>query len=220
MASKRDKFESSVYELMDSFDPTGKNSEYYKKLFSKMSATDFDNYVKALRDGKTQLSVQLPNSISKITLDDVIKIAEKYKTPIFSKVKYHDIHTERLYTTKYPMLILDMPIRRLSQYLHHKISLPEGDSRINPISGQVISPDKGATLSMVETQVLVSKGLDTSILELIKMRAGDLSAYRSIKHTIEESGEVSLKDVPLTGQPRSAISVKKFLRGMMIDTNL
>jgi len=218
--TKREQVESYILDLMDQVDPTGKNTERYKLLFKGLNGKQFDEFMHHLKQKDTQISVVLPNLSSDITSDSAIAIAKKRKVPVFAKVVFKDQKTGRAYTTKYEHLILTLPVRRLSQYLFHKISLPESDSHVNPVSGQVIPPDKGAALSAIETQMLVSKGLETSIIELVKIRAGDVNAYKAMKYQIEETGEVSLADVPMTGRPRSAITAQMYLHAMGINSNL
>jgi len=214
--NKRERVEEYIIKLAEEFDKFGsKNADRYRRIFAKMSNERFDAFMHALRDNKTQISIIMPNHINNMTTNDVIDIAKRRKVPLFSKIYFHDMLTGRRYLTKYKSLVITVPVRRLSQYLFHKISLPDGDSHVNPVTGQVIPPDKGAALSAIETQVLASKGLSTSIVELLKIRSGDMNAYRAMKYTIEEQGDVAMSDIPLTGRPRSVATVQCFLHGMM-----
>lgn len=220
MTDKRNAVEQYIYQLMDQVDSSGNNTKRYKELFAGMSNADFDKYMHNLRSGKTQIHVIVPNSNKKINTNTAVALAKKRKVPLFSKIWFNDLTTGRKYLTKYPVLILSLPVRRLSQYLFHKISLPESDSRINPVTGQVIAPDKGATLSNIEIQILAGKGLKSSIVELIKLRGGDVSGYKDLKFTIESEGEANLENIDLTNKPRATITASKYLHGMMIDSNL
>lgn len=221
MNSRRQRVEQYIIEMMQNFDAFGGvNVSHWKQFFSSLSDDDFDNFMQALRDKKTRLNVVLPNASSTITVNAVVDLAKKYDVNLFSRVYLHDMHTGRKYLTKYPMMILKLPVRRLSQYLFHKISLPDGDRHINPVTGQVIPPDKGAALSSIETQILASKGLEVSILELIKIRSGDMNSYNALKFNIEENGSATMADLPLQGRPRSTITVGRLLNGMMISSNL
>lgn len=218
MSDKRKKVEEYILNLAKEFDQYGgTNAERYKKLFSSMNNKQFDDFMIAIRDGKSQLNIILPNDKNSLTSNDAVEIAKKRNVKIFSRVYMYDPHTNRRYLSKYPMMVITSPVRRLSQYLFHKISLPDGDNHVNPVTGQVIPPDKGAALSAIETQVLASKNLSTSIVELIKVRSGDMSAYRAMKYTIEEQGEVSMKDLPMDNQPRSAITMKNYFHGLMLE---
>ncbi len=220
MNSRRQRVEQYIIEMMQNFDAFGGvNVSHWKQFFSSLSDDDFDNFMQALRDKKTRLNVVLPNASSTITVNAVVDLAKKYDVNLFSRVYLHDMHTGRKYLTKYPMMILKLPVRRLSQYLFHKISLPDGDRHINPVTGQVIPPDKGAALSSIETQILASKGLEVSILELIKIRSGDMNSYNALKFNIEENGSATMADLPLQGRPRSTITAGRFLHGMMISSN-
>jgi sRNA-binding regulator protein Hfq len=197
----------------------GKNVERWTNFLGSLSDEDFDNFMQALRDKKTRISVVLPNGTSTMTTNTAVELAKKYDVQLFSRVYLHDMHTNRKYLSKYPMMIINLPVRRLSQYLFHKISLPDGDRHINPVTGQVIPPDKGAALSAVETQILASKGLEVSVLELIKIRSGDMNAYNSLKFNIEQTGTASMADLPLQGRPRSTVTAGRLLHGLMIDSN-
>ena len=206
---------------MKDFDQYGGNNVLrYTKLFESMSDKTFHSYMESIRDKKIQLDVIIPNGTDKLTTNNLVDLAKRRNVQLFSRVFMYDPHTNRKYLTKYPMMVITVPIRRLSQYLFHKISLPDSDTHINPITGQVFSPDKGAALSAIETHVLASKNLSTSIVELIKLRAGDLNAYRTMKYTIEENGRVSLDEIPMTNQPRSVVTARNYFHGMMIDITL
>lgn len=217
----RKEAEDYILTLMSDFDKFGGNNvKRYTDLFSKLDNKQFDDFMHYISEGKSQLNVMIPNAKSTLNVQELIELAKQRDVNLFSKVIFHDPATNRKYKTAYKMMIIKSPIRRLSQYLFHKISLPESDTHTNPLTGQVIPPDKGAAFSAIETQVLASKGLSTSIIEMIKMRSGDMSAYHSMKYQIEENGEVSIKDVPMGNQPRSAITLANYFHGMMIDASI
>ncbi len=220
MSQRRIDAEAYIIKLMNDIDKTGANADYYAAKFDKMSTTEFDKYMKALRDGGTQLYSIMPNSTAKITTNSAIALAKKRKVTLFSRIWYNDLQTGRRFLSKYPVLVLPLPVRRVSQYLFHKLSLPDSDKKVNPITGQVIAGDKGAALSNVETQMLASKGLKTSIVELLKLRGGDVRGYYSMKQLIETTGSASFNDIDLTNKPRSVVTTGRYLHGMMIETDM
>lgn len=219
--NKRDKVEAYVIKLMKQVDQYGgNNAERYMELFADMNNAKFDLFMQNLKDGNTQLYVVLPNMSDDMNVDEAMELAKKRKVEIFSRIYFRDISTGRKYLTKYKFLVVKLPVRRLSQYLFHKISLPEGDRHINPVSGQVIRPDKGAALSSIEVQILASKGLESSIIELVKTRGGDTNAYNALKYQLEEEGVSSLAELPMENKPRSVTTTSLFLRSLGLSNNL
>src|SRR5574343_74968 len=123
MNKKRSNVENYILDLAEQFDQFGgSNVDRYKKMFMSMDDDQFDKFMHALRDGNTQLSIILPNN-SNISTNSVIDLAKTRDISLFEKVFLHDPHTKRRYKTKYPMMIITIPVRRLSQYLFNKISL-------------------------------------------------------------------------------------------------
>ena len=221
MNAKRKKAETYILTLMKDIDKSGKNTQRYKDIFSKMSDKQFDIYMKAMRDGSTNLFMYFENGTEdNITMNDIIAIAEKRKVKVFEKLKLYDNILDRWYESEYNAMIINVSVRRLSQYIAHKISLPESDTNVNPVSGQVIREDKGAKMSMIETAVLGSKGLTTTATELIKVRGGDTMAYQAAKNQMETTGKLNLGIIPMENRPRSAITAKVYLLALGIDSNI
>ena len=220
MNAKRKKVEAYILKLMSDIDDTGANKKRYKETFAKMSDKQFDDYMKAIRDGKTNLFMYFENGKDTFTMNDIIALAEKRKVSVFEKLNLYDDILDRWYESEYKAMILNVSIRRLSQYIAHKISLPESDTRVNPVTGQVFASDKGATMSMIETAVLGSKGLTTTATELVKVRGGDTMAYQSAKNQMETTGKLTLNTLPMENRPRSAITAKVYLSALGIDSNI
>jgi len=216
----RKKAEEYIINQISKIDPD-ENVKMYKEFFKSLDDKQFDEFMIALRDGKEQLSVQLPNLVKSITNDKILKIAEDIGVELFESIRFKDTSTDgREFVTEYKYLILEIPVRRVIQYLFHKISLPESDKKIDVMSGQVIKPDKGAKLSLIEAQILLNKGLDKSIVELMKFRGGDVSGYQKFKNQLETLGSVKMSDIASDTYPRSEIILDVFFKCMHIDNNL
>ena len=99
------------------------------------------------------------------------------------------------------------------------MSIPEGDSKIDILSGQVIKPDKGAGISQVEIQALYARNLSSIITEMLKYRGGDVVALAEFKRELEEQGRTTIgRD---TGSvSRSVVTVNNLLIGMHIESNI
>lgn len=197
------------------------NAKRYERFFKSLSDEQFDKFMKALKSKKTQLRIYMPNFKKNITNNEVIKIAKEFKVQLHDHVRLKNRISNTYYYTKHKLLILKLPVRRLKQYLFNKIRLPESDRRISKLSGQVMKPDKGSKISLAELYILASKGFEKSIIELIKVRGGDLEAYNKLKHKILDSGNVMLNELDLDkSKPKSVVVLDGFLKAIHIDINL
>jgi len=220
MNAKRKKVEAYLFKVLDDIDSTGANSKLYRTMFKKMSDTKFDQLMKKIRDGETRLFIMLPNMKNDLTMNDIVELAKKYAVDLYERVYLSDSQTGREYLTNKTYLILNLPVRRVKQYLFNKISLPESDSNVNLLTGQVINEDKGAKITDVETKILANKGLDTTLVELLKMRGGDTSLYQEAKRQIEETGDVSWEDLDINSMTKSVVIAGMFLEALMLEHNL
>lgn len=219
MNPKRKKVEEYILGTLKDMDPGGKNVKRYQKFFNELSDKDFDEWMRNIRDGKEILTYYTPIFGKAVSIADLVKVAKKIDLKLFSRLKIWDSVTESYYLTPHEYLVLRLPIRRMSQFVDHKLSVPEGDSRIDLLTGQVIKPDKAGSLSQVEIQALHARGLDNVILELIKFRGGDVRAFGDFKQELEETGRTSIgKD---TGSvARSAVMLQVLLSGAHIGSNV
>jgi hypothetical protein len=101
-----------------------------------------------------------------------------------------------------------------------KISVPNSDTKIDAFSGQVVKPDKGSSISSVEMQTILSKGLKVSIAELIRVRGGDISAYSHFRGQLEETGYASLNSIDNDSRARSSVILGTYFRAAHIDNNI
>jgi hypothetical protein len=219
MKSKRKKVESYIYSLMNKLDSSKNTTNIYKNLFKMMSDKQFQSFMEGIRDGDIRLIVILPNMKNDLKMNDIERIAEEYKVQIFDSLLFTS-STGRKYTTNKKYLILNLPVRRVKQYLFNKISLPESDERVNVLTGQVMPPDKGSKITDIETKILANKDLDTTILELIKLRGGDTKAYQEMKRLIEDNGTVSWDELSLDSTTKSVVVAGMYLNSLMLEHNL
>lgn len=212
----RAKVEKYIIEAISKIDKD--NSERYKERFKKMTNADFEKYMIALKNKETNLFVILPNMKKNLTNQKLFKIAKAFKVTLFDYIKFEDKNLDRSYYSNKKYLILDLPVRRVKQYLFDKIGIPESDKKISKLSGQVVQSDKGCKLSFIETQMLANKNMNDSVIELLKVRGGDLNAYYQFKNEILNSGEVNLSSLDLTeSKPKAVIVSEVILKAMHLD---
>ena len=218
MTPKRKKAQETILATMKELDPVGTTVKYYEDLFAKISDKEFDDYMKRIRDKEDVLVYYAPNIITKFDINDLLKLAKKHNLELLERIRIYDPVTDTYYLTPKKFLILQVPVRRFSQFIDHKLSVAEGDSRIDMLSGQVVKPDQAGSVSQIEFQTLYSRGLNKTIRELIKFRGGDVVAFGEFKRELEESGSASI-DVETGSVARSAVTIDVLFSGMHLETN-
>lgn len=218
MTEKRKKTQEFIISNMKKADPSGKNAARYTEMFAAMSDKAFDDFMVRLRDKKDVLVVYSANMVDKIDMSKLIVLAKEVGVELFERIRLWDDATQTYYLSPNKYCILQLAVRRMSQFVDHKLSVAEGDTRIDLLTGQVAKPDKAGSISQVEIQSLYAKGLENTIIELIKYRGGDVTAFAEFKRELEETGKTTIgRD---TGSVvRSAVVLDVLLSGMHIESN-
>lgn len=217
----RSKAEAYILKFMKDIDPSMNNFRIYKEKFSKMTDNQFHKYMTDMREGKTQLVVYSANMINNLTTTNLKNVAEKYNVSLFDHVDIWDNDLERFVRTSTKYLIVDVPIRRLKQTLSEKISVPDNDRVRSVQTDQVTGDSKGSSVSLIEAQIAIDKGLDEVVNEFFNIRGGNLEAVNTLKSVLENKGSVSSEDLKnVTTRPKVVQTVKSILHGMHIQSNL
>jgi hypothetical protein len=215
---KRKLVEQYILDKVKILDTSGINTKFYTDLFASYSDKQFHTWMTELQAGRTQLVFWAPNMKVKVRMEDILKIAEQIGVQLFQRLKLWDTTTKRYFKTPKRYLILRLPVRRLKQYLQSKISVPESDTTVDLFTGQVIKPDKGSAISLVEAQTLYSKGLTSGMTEFLNVRGGNIKAYASFKSQLEETGSGRMSDLDNGTRVRSAEVVNAFFTSMLIKS--
>lgn len=219
MAKNRKKAEAYILEKLAPIDKSGLSVKRYKEMFEKMNDAQFDKFMTDLKEGKEVLYVYYANMKNKISVAELRDYAKKLGVKLFERIRMWDEPTQSYYLTPNEYCVLQLPIRRMSQFIDHKMSVPEGDRKIDILSGQVVKPDKGAGISQVEIQSLYARNLNSTIVEMLKYRGGDVVAMAEYKRELEEQGKTTIgRD---TGSvARSVITMNNLLIGMHIESDI
>lgn len=218
MNEKRKKAQDFILKHISAVDPSGKNTERYKKKFAAMSDKEFDDYMWALREKNEVIYFYAANMVDTIKIPDLIAAAKGLGIKLFERIRMWDEPTQSYYLTPHEYFIIKIPVRRMSQFVDHKLSVGEGDKKIDLLSGQVVKPDKGNSLSQVEIQALYARGLEHTIKEMIKFRGGDVVAFAEYKRELEETGTTTI-DKETGSVVRSAVILDVLMSGMHIESN-
>ena len=198
----------------------GSNYERYKALFKSMNDAQFETYMKELRAGKRKLTFLAPNMKVVLKLENLMKAAENIGAELFTRLTFKDPATGITYTPDDKHMVLELPIRRTRQYLHHGTSVADSDTRIEAMTGQVTKPDQASKFSFPEMQLLYGRGMNKTIIEFMKIRGGDINAYANFKQQLEETGNFSQESLDPTTITRSVKVASLILKCMFLDNNL
>lgn len=216
----RKQAEEFILEFMKDIDPSMYNYEKYKNIFKDMDDKDFDEYMRKIRDKKASLVIFKPMYKANITVENNLKVADKYGIKLFERLKI--INDNKMsYMTDIEYLILKLPYRRQSQNLVKKINIPKDNKVIDELTFQPTGDSKGAKISFPELQVLIGMGLENTIEELIKYRGGDKNGFMYYNTAFMKFGRVSLKSLSyFSSGVKSTKLLKIYLLGMHIKSSL
>ena len=207
-------------DVLDTVEPEGQNSARYRSFLENMSVEEFDTFIKHLENNDTQIHMYMPNVKTVMKQENINKAAEKVGVLLQEKIWITDAVTGKKYLTPNEYVVLQLPIRRVSQFLLHKMSVPESDKKIDILTGQVTSSDRSSSITQVEIQSLFARDMKDTLIELVKIRGGDVNAYADFKQQISETGEASLENMEANSTARSVVIASTLLKGMMIGNNL
>ena len=216
----RAKIEARICQVFDIMDPSGDNSKRMKDMFAKMSDTGFAKFMELVRKGEYQINLIMPNVSKPVKMENLLKAADEVGLKLQQKLWIKDDVTGKKYLTNESYLILTLPIRRTQQEWDKKLSVPSRDKKVDLLTGQVIGEDDAAALSAPEIQSLGSRGLDKVLLELVRVRGGDVTAYGDFKRQQQETGQATLDSLNPNTRVRSADVARVLMYGMMLDSNL
>ena len=168
------------------------NVEIYKKFFSEMNDTEFERFIKDIEDSRKFISLTIPNfGKSKVTVENNFQVAEDLGVKFFQRVWIEGKDGLPTYLTPNPYLVVDLPVRRASQTLTKKISVPDHNKIVDSLTGQPTGESKGAKLSYPELQMCAAMNLDHSMVELMKFRGGDIGGNAALNGVISKYGRAS-----------------------------
>lgn len=220
--SNRKKAEKLILEFISDIDPGKDNIDLYKDKFKEMSDKEFDELMTAFETGDDFLRLVVPNGSEKqLSLDHVFKVAKKYKHEFLESIWITDDKTGVRYLTPPKYLTVTLPVRAQNQLLMKKISIPKNNDTIDLTTGQPTGDSKGSAISLPEAQLLMSMGLEETLLETMKIRGGDSKAMSVFDKSIYETGVGDSEAAMATGtKVRSAESLYYYMAGMGIKTDI
>lgn len=222
MPNNRKAAEKFIIENIDRIAPGSPNTQMYKDLFERMSDEEFGEFIRDIGTGNKILNFIIPNLQNyKIDVKRNIEHAEELGHQFFKRIWLTSPETGQRYLTTHKHLVYKLPVRRQAQVLIKKISIPKDNHTVDMMSGQPAGDSKGGKISYVELQILNALGLEDSIVEMIKLRGGDVKGFNAMNTLISRTGGVTQKEVePYTEGVRSTQVLKVYLTSAHLESDL
>ena len=223
MTGNRKKTEEFILKYIGKIVTGNENINLYKELFSNMSDKEFHLFMEDIRDRKTTLSIIIPNGNKniKVNVENNFKIAKELGFDFFQRLKISGSKELPDYITPNKFLIFKLPIKRASQLLSKKVSIPEDDRSIDILTGQVTGKSRASKITLPELQLLIGMGMKDSVRELVKVRGGDIGANNAANAMLYKQGQASQRDIEqFSTGVISTKSLKAYFNSMHIRNTL
>ena len=222
--SVRTELETELYEFIDACDPSGRNTERMRGLLKPMDDATFYRFFDEFFDNpKKNIQIGYEAFDNPVTIQFLEGLAKKYKISIYETV-YKPYLTGDVVNppaSVYPVLVMDVPIKRLKQMVITKSHTSVTNTKKDAKTGQVTGSDKTARVTDVECYSLIVQELYACAQESYGPMADDESAAFEMQRRIQRDGEVSVKDLP--SDPLSRVTsntIYYMMAGSCVTSNL
>lgn len=215
--AKRKQIEEHLFKFIGSISDEF-NLALYKARFAEMTDLEFTEFMNDLDSKKINLALIQPTGVKNtVTVEKNMKVAKEMGVVVIDNIIYK---TKNPYMVNVPTAILRLPVKRTVQILSSKIGVPKDNKTIDTSTGQATGASKGSRITLPELQLLDAMGLDKSLVELMKIRGGDLGAYRAYSASLENYGEASQEVINQYGTGVvSGKTLRSIHNAMLLDIN-
>lgn len=194
----RKRMEDLIYNFFDLFDPTGRNTEWYKNKFKDMSNAQFDKFFGTLFKEKVPyLRATMVDYENPMEIDNYEKAAKFLNVPLFEEViiPYASPDPSKPIVSKYKCVVGYLNMKRMQQLNFKKLGLSTETSERNMLTGQVTGHDKNSRNSDNETSSMLAMGANKTLKEFMSARADDMVMKKEMNQSIMRNGYVALNDL-------------------------
>lgn len=192
--------------------PGGGNAQLQREAFDRMSDKEFDNFVAEIEARTKYLPLVVPTHRKiRLNMRRLIRLSERWGHPLRERIWIDPGGGMPRYLSNRKYLKMIHVMRRQAQLLEDKISIPRHSNTIDTTTGQPAGESKGSGISFPEANILSSTGMDNCLRELISIRGGNVKAYQLMNAIVDNTGEVSLQELAITGTRAKAIDLSSIL---------
>ena len=197
--SVRKDLERDLYAFLDDMDPSGRNTKRMKGFLSKMSDKAFYQYMaEFLQNDDKYIQVGYDPYDNPVDINFVNRVAKKHGIPLYEYVykPYINFDDSDPPATVNPILVVDIPIKRLKQTIMAKNHTSITNAKRDPKTNQVTGSDKTARVTDAEAFSLIAQELYLVAQEEFGPMADDESAFNDMLRQIQQTGEYSMREAP------------------------
>lgn len=193
MNKQRLEAERLIYKVFDTVDPSGENSEFWKREFAGMSDAQFKSYISRPFPFYYQTGAFKEPSIDLI--NDGLKILNvPFLEQVYMPYKYKDANNNPMKTKE--CLVVYIHMKRMKQLLTKKNGMSISTKTRDMKTGLLTGVDKNGKESDHEFESLAISGLYNTMNELSKSRADSMNDKSVMNSTIKTLGTVNLSELP------------------------
>lgn len=212
--SKRREIEQKIYDTFDAADPSHKNSEYYKQIFTKMDNDQFYKFLQRRLPFRfhEQAFNNEPNMVN------IFKAFKVLNKPLIEKVylPFQYKNKDGVPVNSKECLVGYINIKRMKQFLTKKNSIAIENTQ-RDITGRLMNEDKGAMMSDREFESLSVNNLTNTMDEYSTIKADAMKAKAEAYSVIMTTGILHKNDVNI--EKSDSIS-KNLLSAMLMGCNI
>lgn len=174
--------------------PGNSDVKRYREFFDKCSDKELAQYFQDIKDGKKWLTLTVPNfGPVRLSVERNFALADKLGLRFYKKVWFPAEGDLPQFMAPIERLCILQPFRLASQRLDKKKSIPKNQRSINMLTGQPTGSSKGASFSFPEIRLAKAMGLESSVVELLKYRGGDVRGHAALTASLIRTGQASIE---------------------------
>lgn len=224
--SKRKEAENLLYKVIDALDPSGVNTEWYRKLFASMSDKKFkDLMTDMFNDFNLNFILQLKDYERELTIEKCEKAAKILDIPLEEYIIEPFVNMDKEHPTvsKYPVIVGYHNEQRTQQTNAKKNSTSIHNTQRSALTGQNTGDDKNGRSSDSENMALTLLGATNILKELNGFRADGIKRGNFAVAQISTTGQCNLGEIEEHGgvEDRTTLNtVDMMFLAMHIKTDL
>ena len=196
-----------------------KNINLFVNYIDSKTDAELDIIIEKIKSRELILPVIIPNGSNAVSYENNMSLIESLKMGLHKKIGI--VRDGETTMSPIPRLIMNVPIKKPSQLLEKKRSIPDDQNTKNIMTQQVTGPSKSMSVTSPEIPLMLGNGQYLSIREAIKYRGGDQSAELVLEKMAELGMDISQEVLEkYSSGPEVNNTIKQVLFSMHLDMNI